>query len=203
MSFRKFVFGLALGLVVAPVSDAFAQGFGIGPHWSFVRGDVTSGKPSTRLFGGSIRIASSKRVVLEVSLDQRTELAADGKSRLRERPLQGSMLMFLARSTFSPYLLGGYGIYSQTTDILGTAGAVTSSTMERKTGAHMGFGAELFLGRHAALYLDYRYRFVSFGEPAADEKELNIPGKGIIPGADAFNLSHKGTMFTSGVAFYF
>jgi hypothetical protein len=203
MSFRKVLVGVVFGLLVWPATEAWAQGFGIGPRWSFVRGDVASGTPSTRLFGGSIRIASSRRVVIEVALDRRSEVSADGTARIRERPLTGSMLIFPMRSTFAPYLLAGYGIHTRTTEALGPTGAVTASESERKTGAHMGFGAELFMGRHAAIYLDYRYRFVSFGDPEEDEKPLDIPGKGLIPGAGALNLSHKGTMWTSGVAFYF
>lgn len=203
MTFRNVVASLLVGLCLSLATSASAQGFGIGPRWSFVRGDVVAGTPSTRLFGGSIRLASSKRVALEAALDTRTETSADGTARLRERPIQGSMLIFPVRSTFSPYLLAGYGIYTRTTEALNATGVVTASEVERKTGAHMGFGAELLISRHAAVYLDYRYRFVKFGSPEADEKALDIPGKGLIPGAGALNLSHKGTMWTSGVAFYF
>lgn len=203
MTFRTAFACLFLGLCLSFPTDAFAQGFGIGPRWSFVRGDVPSGTPSTRLFGGSIRIASSKRVAIEAALDTRTEVSPDGTARLRERPLQGSLLIFPVRSTFAPYLLAGYGIYTRTTEALDALGKVTASEVERKTGMHMGFGAELFMGRHAAVYLDYRYRFVKFGDPEEGANPINVPGTGLIPGADTLKLSHKGTMWTSGVAFYF
>ncbi len=176
--------------------SAAAQGFGIGPRFSFVRGDVPSGTPSTRFVGGTLRMASSRRVVLEVALDYRSELSEDGTSRLRERPLQGSLLIFPVRSTFSPYLLAGFGLYSRTTDTLDATGLVQSSVSSRETGAHAGFGAELFLTRHAALFADYRIRFVRFGEPKDGEDAIDIPLSDV-------KLSHRGSMWTSGVAFYF
>jgi hypothetical protein len=180
---------------------ASAQAFGLGPRMSFVRGDVPSGTPSTRFFGGTIRMRSSKRVVLEVAMDYRSEVSADGLTRLRERPLQGSLLLFPVRSTFAPYLLIGYGLYQQTRDVLDTStGLAVISTQERKTGAHVGFGAELFLMRHAAFYMDYRYRFVRFGTPEPDAEP--IPGASVIPYVNKLHLSHQGSMVTSGVAFY-
>jgi hypothetical protein len=114
------------------------------------------------------------------------------------------MLLFPVRSTISPYLLAGYGIYQQTYDTLDPAnGLAVTSTVERKTGAHIGFGAEVLLVRHAAFYIDYRLRFVRFGSPEADEDPVDIPGQSIIPGLKNVQLSHQGSMITSGVAFYF
>lgn len=174
-----------------------AQGFGMGPRFSFVRGDVPSDSPSTRFLGGTIRMSSSKRVVLEVAMDYRSERSDDGLTRLRERPLQGSLLLFPVRSTFSPYLLGGFGLYTRTTDVLGPTGLVTASASTRETGAHAGFGAEVFVGRHAALFADYRFRFVRFGTPEAGSEPIDLPG------LDSLKLSHRGSMWTSGMAFYF
>lgn len=194
---------MVLAAVLGSVGPVSAQGFGIGPRISFVRGDVPSGTPSSRLFGGTIRMGSSKRVVLELAADYRTERADDGLSRLKERPIQGSLLLFPVRAAFAPYLLAGYGLYSQTVETLDTTGTVVDSVSERKTGGHLGFGAEIFLGRHAALFVDYRYRFVKFGSPDDGAKAIDIPGSGLIPGADNVKLSHRGTMWTSGMAFYF
>jgi opacity protein-like surface antigen len=190
------VAALVLAAVAAVPAGAAAQGVGLGPRLSFVRGDVPSSTGSTRFFGGILRMRSSKRVVLEAAADFRTERSEDGLSRVKERPLQGSLLLFPARSTFSPYVLAGYGLYSRTTETLDLTGVPTATVSERKTGAHVGFGAELFLGRHAAFLLDYRYRFVRFGRPEEDETPINLPGLGS-------RLSHRGSMWTSGVAFYF
>ncbi len=184
-------------------SPALAQGFGIGPRLSFVRGDVPSGTPSTRFIGGTVRMRSSKHVGLELALDYRTQVSADGTSRLRERPFQGSLLLFPVRGTFSPYLVVGYGFYSRMTDTLDANGATVSTTSDRKTGAHLGFGAELYLSRHTAFFADYRFRFVRFGSPDPGSAPINIPGSSLIPGLGKVQLSHQGSMWTSGVAFYF
>lgn len=190
---------LAVLLVVAMAAvpaGVEAQTIGLGPRLSFVRGDVPSGTGSTRFLGGILRLRSSRRVVLEGAADFRTERSEDGLIRIRERPVQGSLLLFPVRSTLSPYLLAGYGLYSRTTDTLDLAGAPTATVSERKAGTHVGFGAELFLGRRAAFVLDYRYRFVRFGEPENGETPVELPGLG-------GRLSHRGSMWTSGLAFYF
>lgn len=187
----------ALALAAFP-GRAYAQAFGIGPRFSFVRGDVGTGAPSTRFFGGTMRIRSSKHVALEGSMDFRSETSLDGLSRTRQRPLQGSLLIFPVRSTISPYLLGGFGLYKQTFETLNpSTGGVSASTSASKTGWHVGAGAEIGLGKHAAFFADYRWRFVHFGAPAIDEQPINVP---IV---DSIKLSHKGSMWTSGMAFYF
>jgi hypothetical protein len=197
MSTRTHVAVVALAAAVLVPHAALAQGFGIGPRFSFVRGDVPSAAPSTRFFGGALRMSSSRRVVLEAAIDYRSERSEDGLTRLRERPLQGSLLLFPVRSTFSPYVLAGFGLYARTTDALGPTGLVLSSSSTRETGAHAGFGAELFVGRHAALFADYRFRFVRFGTPEAGADPIDLPG------LDRLKLSHRGSMWTSGMAFYF
>ncbi len=186
---------LLAALVALPVGAA-AQGIGLGPRLSFVRGDVPSQTGSTRLLGGILRVRSSRRVVLEAAADFRTERSEDGLSRIRERPLQGSLLLFPTRGALAPYVLAGYGLYSRTTETFDAAGLVIDSVSERRRGVHIGLGAELFLGRRAAFVLDYRYRFVRFGRPEADETAVNLPGLG-------GRLAHRGSMWTSGLAFYF
>jgi len=195
---RALIAALALAVVTLPLaSPVSAQSFGIGPRFSFVRGDIPSDVPSTRFLGGTIRLASSKRVSFELTLEQRTETSEDGTSRFRERPLQASMLIFPARGVFSPYLLAGYGLYQQIVDELNVAGGVVSTVSTRTSGWHAGAGAEIFLTRHAALYGDYRLRFVQFGEPAAGAEPIDIPF------VDSVKVSHKGSMWTGGIAFYF
>jgi hypothetical protein len=94
-------------------------------------------------------------------------------------------------------------MYSETTDTLDLTGAPIATVSERTTGAHAGFGAELFVSRHAAFFADYRFRFVGWGEPDEGDDPLNIPGASVIPGLDKVKLSHRGSMWTSGIAFYF
>jgi len=188
---------LAASLVGVP-SSGWAQSFGIGPRLSFVRGGAPGPATApTRFAGGTIRLASSRHVALEAALDYRSEFSADGKTRVRQTPFQASMLLFPVRGVFSPYLLGGMGIYSEYTDTLGPAGTVLETTMTRTTGLHLGGGAELFLLRHAAMFVDYRFRFVKFGVPDQDSQPINIPG------LENLKLSHRGSMWTAGMAFYF
>lgn len=187
----------AVALLCWPAS-AEGQGVGIGPRMSFVRGDVTTNTPDTRFVGGTLRMRSSPHVVLEIALDYRVHDLPSGNERLREVPLQGSMLLLLSRSRFRPYLLGGMGIYTEFTDTVDIKGVVVSTNRTRKTGAHIGMGAELFASRHAALFADYRFRFVKFGgDPEAGAEPIDVPG------LSKLKLSHRGSMWTSGVAFYF
>jgi opacity protein-like surface antigen len=199
----KITLILIVVAVFAWPHQARAQAVGIGPRLSFIRGDLQTGTPAQRLFGGTLRVATSKHVALEAALDYRGELSADGRTRVRETPLQGSLLLFPVRAAFSPYLLGGYGIYTHSTDLLNATGAVASTDVQRKTGWHLGLGAELFVGRHAALFADYRFRFVHFGSTDAGAQPITIPGSGVIPGLNSLKLSHQGSMWTSGMAFYF
>ena len=193
--------GLAAGLALP--AGAAAQGFGIGPRFSFVRGNVVTGDPSSRFIGGTIRMGGSKHVALEVSLDYRSFLTDDNTIRVRETPLQGSLLIFPVRSVFAPYLLGGVGLYRRKFDDVRLSTQPVTLSTEQKFGVHLGVGAEIFFGRHAAVFADYRFRFVKFGAPGEDDQPINIPGSSFIPGLDKFKVSHQGSMWTTGVAFYF
>jgi len=174
-----------------------AQTFAVGPRLSFVHSDTAPSSPATRLVGGTMRLRSSRHVVLEAALDYRADYSVDRTSRVRQSPLQASLLLFPVRARVSPYLLAGVGLYTEHTDSLSPTGVVLESAMTRRTGSHLGIGAELFLARHAALFVDYRFRFVKFGASASDGEPINIPG------LRSLNLSHRGTMWTSGLAFYF
>jgi hypothetical protein len=194
--FRAVVSALLL-VAGFPLVSA-AQGIGIGPRLSFVRGDVPTGTPSTRFWGGMIRLPLSRRLAVEGALDSRVETHDTGLVRVKERPLQGSLLVFPVRSRLSPYVLGGYGIYSRTVEVLDSDALLLPATAEseRRSGLHFGFGAELFLGRRAAFVLDYRYRFVRFGQAGDGEEPVGLPFL-------KDHLSHEGSMWTTGVAFYF
>jgi Outer membrane protein beta-barrel domain len=196
---------VAAMLVLAGVPGrAAAQAFGIGPRFSFVRGDAVATTPADRFMGGTMRMRTSPRVALEVAMDFRARQNEEGTLRVREVPVQGSLLLFFSKSVFRPYVLGGMGMYTEFTDQLSGAGLVVETTRTRKTGIHLGMGAEIFLSRHAALFADYRFRFVKFGgEPDPDSQAINIPGSSFIPGLDNVKLSHHGSMWTGGMAFYF
>jgi hypothetical protein len=191
---------LALAVIATPTS---AQTIGLGPRFTFVRGHLPSNTPPARLIGGTLRMGGARHTALEITLDYRSTTDEDGTRRVRETPIQGSLLLFPVRRTFSPYLLGGGGIYTRSTDTLSPAGLTLSTVRERKLGWHLGMGAEFFVGRHAAIFADYRFRFVKWGDPADESDPINIPGSGTIPGLDRVKLSHQGSMWAGGVAFYF
>ena len=94
-------------------------------------------------------------------------------------------------------LLGGFGVYRQTMETLNADGLVISSERTQKTGWHLGAGLELVFGRRVGLYGDYRFRFVRFGDPQDGDEPIDIPG------LDSVKLSHRGSMWTGGIAFYF
>jgi opacity protein-like surface antigen len=197
MSIHRLWLLSPLALLLALPGPAVAQSFGIGPRLSFVRGDLPSATPSTRFLGGTMRLRSSRHVALEAALDYHAEYSEDQTSRVRQTPFQASLLLFPVRSAFSPYLLGGMGIYSELTDTLDSAGVVVDTVAARRTGWHLGIGAELSLTRHAVLFADYRFRFVRFGDDDEDGEPIDIPG------LSNFKLTHRGSMWTGGMAFYF
>ena len=185
----------ALAVFAAP---AFAQSVGIGPRMSLIRGDLITGTPSQRMFGGSLRMRSSNHVMIELALDRRVRTTPDGSTQIRETPIQGSLLLFPVRAAFSPYVLGGFGVYTEATDTLLLDGNVDHSTIERKTGWHLGLGAEMRIARHVSIFADYRFRFVKWGAQPTPETPA-VPGSTSI----GLKLTHQGSMWTSGMAFYF
>lgn len=202
---------LALAAAMEP-KPADAQILGIGPRFSMVRGDLATKTPSTRFYGGTLRLNTSKNVGFEGSLDFRTTLDPLKTQRLRETPLQGSLLIYPFRSILSPYALGGMGVYTRSLELLGPSGAISKSAQERKTGMHLGFGGELRMARHAVAYVDYRYRFVKFGDGSSSTStsaRTSTSGLAmnallaLIPGMDQLKFSHEGSMWTGGVAFVF
>ena len=206
---------LAVCALLAIPGTAAAQMLGVGPRFSMVRGDIATNTPSTRFVGGTLRLNTSKAVGFEGSLDFRTTWDTARTQRLRETPLQGSLLIYPFRSVLSPYALGGMGIYTRTYEVLGSSGAIAQSAQDRKTGMHLGFGGELQLAKHAVAYVDYRYRFVKFGDGGSANGTSTASANGMtsdlamrallstIPGMDLLKVSHQGSMWTGGVAFVF
>ena len=196
----------ALGLTVMTATILLAPAVvsaqvGIGPRISFVRGTEGGDDESQRFFGGTLRMGSGK-VALELALDYRSEETEDELARVTEYPFQASMLFFPVRARFAPYLLGGVGWYSQKIEHLVGAGPLDVEVTSRRFGYHAGFGAEARLHRRFALYGDYRYTFLDFGDD--DDDDDDEPSRpGLIPFAGQLGLSNEGSMFTWGAIFYF
>lgn len=189
----------SLRLLLASAAGAGAQSVGLGPRLSFVRADIHT-EHATRVSGGVLRLRTSK-TALEVSFDYRSHLNENLTERIKDYPIQGSLLLYPARTVVSPYLVGGIGWYSQKVDAL-RDDQVIASTTTRQAGGHAGLGTDISIGRHATIHADYRYTFIGFGDED-DTAPAAVPIPGLRWLQDRLGLSHKGSMWTTGVTVYF
>ena len=207
---RSIIFRLCAAVAVLVVASALpcrAQGIGIGGRFSLVRGDVQADASAERFTGGQVRAWISKRTAIELSLDRRTQNNETLTERVRDYPLQASLLLTPVRSTFSPYVLGGMGWYTHRVDQV-AGKQVVESTTTRRVGSHAGFGAEMRLGRRAALHADYRYTFLRFGaaDPIRSDTIAGAIAKSHLSSSGSgtrFLPSYQGSMWTAGLTVYF
>ena len=171
-------------------TPAFAQ-FGIGGRLAMIRGDAAANAGSLRFLGGQIRAHLSPRTAFELSLDRHRENSGDLTQRVVDYPLQATLMLYPIHSTFSPYLLGGFGWYRHKVQDL-TGDKVTDIVSTRRTGWHAGFGAEIMAGRHIGVHADYRYTFLHFGDSSSDSSLT-----------DHLRPSYQGSMWTAGATLYF
>jgi hypothetical protein len=182
----------AIAFTAVPAS---AQGFGIGGRFAWVKADTDLDDDSVRFVGGQIRLGLSRQIGVEVSLDSHSEDFELLNQKVKERPIQISMLLKLSGSAVQPYLLGGPGWYKRSVEPLeGPADDLEVSTTE--FGWHAGGGLELRMGRHFGVHGDYRYTFLDFGDDDDDDG-------GIIPGIGGLLPGHRGSMWTLGATVYF
>jgi opacity protein-like surface antigen len=202
--------GLFLVVVLLGASAparVWAQGtVGVGPRIAFVTGSGTTpqaNNTSTRYMGALLRARTSPRSTIELALDYQSHTNDTLTERVRDIPIQGSLLLYPLRTSISAYVLGGIGWYSQRVETLSNT-TVLSSTTTSKIGYHAGLGGELQLGNRAAVHLDYRYNFIHFG---AQDGTATSPGAIPIPGLtdlqEKLQLSHEGSMWTTGLTVYF
>jgi hypothetical protein len=225
----------AIGLVVAmavgaTARDAQAQGFGIGARMVFVTGadsplQDSSSSSKTKLTGIFARLRASKHVGLEVSYDWRTARDAENTIEVKSTPITVSGLFYLLKGPIAPYVVIGAGWYKTRVDLLGGTAATpvtdppaVTTAETTKFGYHTGLGGELFMGKHASIFVDYRYTFVDisgFSGILGTAASLLTGGYGSIVssmvggGSTASststnpNVSHLGSMWTTGMAIYF
>jgi hypothetical protein len=180
-------------------AEGQAQGFGIGPRFSFVSSDLdTDGR--NRYTGGMLRLRTSEKSAIEVSFDYRNHLNESLKAQIKDFPIQASFLFYPVRRNLAPYIVGGFGWYKHTVDPV-EGDQLPESVSTRRTGYHAGLGADVWMGRRATLHLDYRYTFIGFGGDESDPGVLPLPGLGGLQ--DKLNLSHDGSMWTTGLTIYF
>lgn len=192
----------AIGLASAPSLGA-QTAIGVGARLSVVQGDPAHGIEPVRYPGGYVRARLSPKTALEVSLDYRSRLSPDLTERVRDRPIQGSLVMYVLRTVVAPYLVAGAGWYTQHVDRLDASRTVLSTATTRKMGYHAGVGGQLRLGTHAALHLDYRYTFIRIGSQSADAQPGAVPIPGTQSLQERLKLSHQGSVWTSGLTIYF
>jgi opacity protein-like surface antigen len=196
--------GFCCLLIVVSLSIAApcaAQTFGIGGRIAMVRAEVEGEDESVRFTGGQIRLGVGQRAAIEVSIDRHTESFDLLNEKVKETPVQASLLLYLAGGGFRPYLLGGPGWYTRSVEAIDDPDGLIEDESTRKFGWHGGFGAEIRLGRHAGIHGDYRYTFLSFNDDDDDEEAAGATGRnsfvsGLLP-------SHEGSMWTVGVTIYF
>jgi opacity protein-like surface antigen len=180
------------GLLVA--TPAAAQGFGVGARMAWIRSDVDIDTDSVRFIGGQIRMGLSQRMGVELSIDRHSESFELLNQKVKETPIQASLLLKLAGGGFQPYLLGGPGWYKRSVSpIEGPAADLDVSTTE--FGWHAGGGVEVRAGRHFGIHADYRYTFLDFNDDDDEEIGGGFVGR-LLPG-------FKGSMWTVGATVYF
>jgi opacity protein-like surface antigen len=207
---RPAVLFAVSALVFFSAAPCVAQSFGIGARLAMVKSETDSGieedSDSVRFTGLQVRLRTSPRTGIEVSIDRHSEEFDTLDQRVREYPLQASLLLYPVKAPFAPYILGGPGWYTTKVDSLSDEDAETVST--RKFGWHAGFGAELALGKHAGIHADYRYTFLKWGDDEDEESDLtSAKSRNALPGRNSLLGSvlphHEGSMWTAGVTIYF
>jgi opacity protein-like surface antigen len=140
-----------------------------------------------------MRYRVTRQVTVEIATDYRKY--SGRLARFREMPTQWSALVSIPPSfgIVKPYIVGGAGLYRRSTDIFDASGLLFATTTEYKSGWHLGGGAEFPVLRHTTAFVDVRFRSVKFGA---------FPEGSVFSGLADLKLS-RGTMVTSGVAFYF
>ena len=167
MKFKLVMICLAILLPAA----AFSQGlqFGAGIQTSLLNYNQRELSTNKLFWGGHARIRAMKYLAGEVSLQRREDVFSvhHGQIDLQTTPLQFSAIVYpLANFQVSPYFLAGTGWYFLTATVTGDLGLpyVTGNgtITHTETAAHIGIGAEAFVGNHFSFGGDVRKIFLTF-----------------------------------------
>jgi hypothetical protein len=200
---RTFTLAFVTTLLLLPATVAAQNaGFGIGPRFTFVRGSEELPDDERRFTGGAIRLGGG-RAAIEVAMDFRSTEVGPLQERVRQYPIQASLLLFPVRARLAPYVLAGVGWYTQniTRFVAPTGEFEATDETTRKMGYHLGLGAEVRLHRHVALFGDLRYTRLGISDDEDGPEQETVPRW--IPGAQLLKLSHEGSTFTWGAMIYF
>ena len=155
---------LALAVLGGAARGAQAQTFGIGARMVSVSGPespaLSDGDSSrTRLWGGYIRFHPIGSLAIEAAMDYQSSTNAAETARIRNMPIQISGMLLPVKKTFAPYVLAGIGWYKHRVEAL-DSGVTTATAYATDFGYHTGLGAQIKFGKHAAVFVDYRYVWV-------------------------------------------
>ena len=203
-------------MLILAGSAAQAQTLGFGPRLMTASGADSpivdsSYTGATRFAGGQVRFHTSLHMALEVAMDYRDTLNPSGTARIRSTPIQLSILWFPLRRSISPYLITGYGWYTQKVEAIDNGSTVASATTTDK-GYHSGVGMQAMLGRHMSIFVDYRYTFVDIkgtnglaGAAYSSSTLASVVGlvSSVGDGTISSKVSHRGSMWTAGLTVYF
>lgn len=163
-----------LGLAMLPISEAAAQGIGIGPQIGYQKAaDADNGN---LLVGGALRVRLAPFIGAEGSIGYRSEEFADGELDVRSWPVMVTGLIYPLPVVYGAV---GFGWYNTTFDF---ESELLEDRTEQEVGWHFGGGAELPLGSKAALAGDIRYVFLDydfeevpgFGETDANFYQITV-----------------------------
>jgi opacity protein-like surface antigen len=213
-----WVAALALALLGATASGARAQLFGVGVRMASVSGPESPAVEDTdssrlRFWGGFARLHLAGSFGVEVSMDYQSETNDAETARIRNTPIQVSALLLSPNKSFSPYFLGGLGWYKHKVEAL-DGGKTVATAYATDFGYHVGGGLQVKLGRHAAIFADYRYVWVDEngldGFSGLVKKAASLTSViGLISSVaggdnnDSDGISRGGSMWVGGLTVYF
>ena len=212
-----WVAGLALAVLAGAARDANAQRLGLGARMVSVSGPESpaldsSDSSRTRFAGGLIRLHATSNLAFEASMDYQSTTNVAETASIRNMPIQVSGMLIPVKKMFAPYVLAGIGWYKHRVEALDNGEAV-ASVYSTDFGYHTGVGAQVKLGKHAAIFADYRYVWVDAngidGISGALKKAASLTSVvGLLTSLAAddskeSSISRGGSMWTGGLTIYF
>jgi opacity protein-like surface antigen len=208
---------LALLVFAGASPEVQAQTFGIGARMVSVSGPESpalddSDSSRTRLWGGYIRFHPIGSLGIEASMDYQTSTNAAETARIRNLPIQISGLLLPVKKSFAPYVLAGIGWYKHRVEAL-DSGVTTATAYATDFGYHTGLGAQIKFGRHAAIFVDYRYVWVdangvdgisdALKSAASVTNVVGLLATLADDDREESSISRGGSMWTGGLTIYF
>jgi opacity protein-like surface antigen len=212
-----WVAALSLAVFAGMAQDAQAQTFGVGVRMVSVSGANSpaldsSDSSRTRFWGGYIRFHPIGSLGIEAAMDYQSSTNAAETARIRNTPLQVSLLLLPIKKSFAPYLLGGIAWYRHKVEAL-DSGVTTATVNSTDFGYHAGLGAQIKFGQHAAIFVDYRYVWVdtkglngitgALKSAASVTSVLGLVGTLADGESSNSSISRGGSMWTGGLTIYF